>query len=55
MKCEEMQWLSGKVLDSIEGLQDQASLESLHCVLEQDTLSSNWLNPDMTEKLLTGM
>ena len=34
-------WLSGRVLDSrLSGCGFQASLEALHCVLEQDTLSS---------------
>ena len=55
------QWLSGRVLDSSEGLLVQASLETLCCVLEQDTLVLAKLvlvqprktRPDKTEKLLT--
>ena len=42
------------------GLQVQASLEALHCVLKEDTIrclvlvQSRKTRADMTEKLLTG-
>ena len=43
-----MQWLSGRVLDQIKDLQVRASLASLPCVLEPDTLilAEFYFNPE---------
>ena len=54
------QWLSGRVLDSAEGLQVQASQASLRCVLEQEhnsylsTGSTRNTCPYISEILLMG-